>query len=57
MQDLEEQALSPAALQQGYRWSAESVGVDEQQELNLSLQTLLAPRVNHDLTFAEVCHS
>lgn len=57
MQDLDEQALSPTALQQGYRWSAESVGVDEQQELKLSLQTLLAPGANDDLTFAEVCQS
>ena len=42
-----ETRLSTAALQQGYKWTAEAFSVDEQQELTLSLQTALQPNGAH----------
>ncbi|KAK9833174.1 hypothetical protein WJX74_009386 [Apatococcus lobatus] len=48
-----ETSLSPRALQQGYRWNAELVGVDEQQELNLSLQSHFSSNAHTFQSLAE----
>ena len=57
MQEFGETSLSPKALQQGYRWSAQAVGIDEEQELNLSLQSHLAPNTHNFQSLAEVWNS
>lgn len=54
LQDKPEVSLSAEALQHGYKWTAEYLGIDEQQEITLSLQTLLGSCSTDTQNLAEV---